>query len=140
MDKCTFCTTPGLDRLANGLEPACVKTCPPDALIYGDRDELAEKGWWRVKALKDEGYVNAYLYGEKELGGLHVLCVLADSPAHYGLPVDPKFPAVTRAWQDVIKPLGWAAGGAIGAGLLLNLMVSRAREIREKEESKNARS
>ena len=139
MDKCTFCTTPGLDRIAINQEPACVKTCPPGALIYGGRDELLADGRGRVQALKGQGYGNAYLYGERELGGLHVLYVLADSPQVYGLPEEPEFPAVATAWQDVIQPLGLVAGGAVAVGLLLNLMVARARQIREQEESRNAR-
>ncbi|MFC1864593.1 4Fe-4S dicluster domain-containing protein, partial [Chloroflexota bacterium] len=36
MAKCTLCTTPGLDRLSRGEEPACIKTCPSGALIFGD--------------------------------------------------------------------------------------------------------
>jgi formate dehydrogenase iron-sulfur subunit len=73
------------------------------------------------------------LYGENEVGGLHVLYVLADSPELYGLPKDPKYPAVATAWQDIIKPLGWAAVGLVGAGLILNVMVARAKLLREKE-------
>ena len=33
MDKCTLCTSPGYDRLSEGYEPACVKSCPTDALV-----------------------------------------------------------------------------------------------------------
>ncbi|MFH1651993.1 MAG: 4Fe-4S dicluster domain-containing protein [Chloroflexota bacterium] len=29
MSKCSFCTSPGYNRIAEGMEPACVKTCPP---------------------------------------------------------------------------------------------------------------
>jgi formate dehydrogenase beta subunit len=133
MAKCTACTTFGLDRIDNNEEPACVKTCPPKALIYGDRAQLVTTGKARVKTLQAQGYSNANLYGEKELGGLHVMYVLADSPEVYGLPKDPQFPAAATAWQDVIKPLGYAAVGIVGLGLLLNIMVARAKLIKEKE-------
>jgi formate dehydrogenase iron-sulfur subunit len=86
MDKCIFCTGPGLDRISIGLEPACVKTCPPDALIYGERDQLVAEGRRRVEALKMRGNSNAYFYGDKELNGLHVLYVLEESA---GISVDP---------------------------------------------------
>lgn len=129
MDKCTFCTTPGLDRIAEGWEPACVKTCPTDALIYGDRDELLADGKKRVEALKAKGYSNAYLYGDKELGGLHVLYVLDDSPEVYGLPVNPQVSPATIAWQDVIQPLGWAVGGLTLVGLGVNYLVAREAKL-----------
>ena len=129
VDKCTLCTTPGLDRIAAGHEPACVKTCPTDALIYDDRDELVSDGKKRVSALKAKGYSNAYLYGEKELEGLHILYVLDDSPEVYGLPVDPQISAATIAWQDVIQPLGWAVGGLTLVGLGINYLVAREAKL-----------
>ncbi len=140
MDKCTFCTTPGLDRIAQGWEPACVKTCPTNALEFGDRDTLVAEGRKRVEALKDKGWTNAYLYGDKELGGLHVMYVLDDHPAVYGLPVDPQISAATIAWQEVIQPIGWAVGGLTILGLGLNYLVARAATKTEKEEKDAARS
>ena len=129
MDKCTFCTTPGLDRIAQGWEPACVKTCPPKALIFGGRAELVAEGRKRVQTLIAKGYSSAYLYGEAELGGLHMLYVLADSPELYGLPVNPQISPVTIAWQDVIQPLGWVLGGMTILGLGLNYLVAREAKM-----------
>ncbi len=133
MDKCTLCTTPGLDRIAEGLEPACVKTCPTNALQYDDRDKLVAEGRKRVDSLRDAGWANANLYGENELGGLHVMYVLDDHPSVYELPVNPQISAATVAWQDAIQPLGWAVGGLTVLGLGLNYMVARANINREKE-------
>jgi len=131
MDKCTFCTTAGLDRIAEGWEPACVKTCPPGALKYGDRAELVAEGRKRVQALQAKGWPNANLYGEKELDGLHVMYVLDDAPAIYGLPAEPRVSAATIAWQDVIQPVGWALGGLTIVGLGLNYLVARASTKKE---------
>jgi len=133
MDKCTFCTTPGLDRIAEGWEPACVKTCPTGALKYGDRAELVAEGKKRVQTLQAKGWTTANLYGEKELEGLHVMYVLDDSPAVYGLPAAPEISAATIAWQDVIQPLGWALGGLTIVGLGMNYLVARASAKKEEK-------
>ena len=44
IDKCTLC----LDRLEEGQIPACVKTCQPEALKFGPREEMLEIGRKRV--------------------------------------------------------------------------------------------
>jgi formate dehydrogenase iron-sulfur subunit len=61
--KCTFCA----DRVGEGLEPACVKACPTDALVFGDRDELLAQARERIAARPNK-YVD-HIYGEKEAGG-----------------------------------------------------------------------
>ncbi len=81
--KCTLC----YDRIANGMQPACVKTCPTDCIKYGDRNALIAWGKQRVEELKARGYTRANLYGETEYGGLHHLYVLLEPPHVYGLPV-----------------------------------------------------
>ena len=66
--------------------PACVTTCPTGALSYGDRSTLISFAEQRVTALGG----SATLYGKNELGGLHALYILEDSPEVYGLPAEPQ--------------------------------------------------
>ncbi len=134
-DKCTFCTTKALDRIAAGQAPACVKTCPPKALMYDDRDKLVALGKSRVQALQAKGANNAYLYGEKEMGGLHVMYVLEDKPEVYGLPAAPRIPEVSVAWKGLIQPLGWVVGGLTIVGLALNFIVAKANVRKEEEDA-----
>ncbi|MBI4304167.1 MAG: 4Fe-4S dicluster domain-containing protein [Chloroflexi bacterium] len=129
MDKCVMCTVPGLNRIDNGIEPACVKTCPPSALKFGDRNQLVAEGTKKVQALKASGNSNAYLYGERELGGLHVMYVLDDSPEVYRLPASPQFPVTATAWKNVLQPVGWALAGLTLVGLALNFVIAREARL-----------
>ncbi len=64
--------------------PACVSTCPSDALLYGKRLTILNIAAERVKVLK-KGYPNASIYGVNEFGGLKVITILRDKPSKYGL-------------------------------------------------------
>ncbi len=86
-NKCILCP----DRVEAGLEPACVATCPTDALTFGDRDQLLDRARQRVAELKAKGVEGARLYGERELSGLHQLSILQTQPEAYGLPETPRY-------------------------------------------------
>jgi formate dehydrogenase iron-sulfur subunit len=119
--KCTLC----FDRISNGLLPACVQACPTDCIKYGAQADLIAWGQERVKALKQQGHPNACLYGATELGGLHELYVLTDSPDKFGLPVTPTVSKRVYLWQRMVKPAGKVVLGAMLFGLLANLVVNR---------------
>lgn len=129
VSKCSACTTLGFDRVSQGLSPACAKSCPTGALEYGERDVLLEKGRSQVQKLKATGHVNAMLYGEHELSGLHVLYVLDDKPEVYGLPENPQMPT-----SDMISK--WLAGLAT-AGVLSTLPLIWIFKRREEMITKN---
>ncbi|MCK4299481.1 MAG: 4Fe-4S dicluster domain-containing protein, partial [Planctomycetes bacterium] len=61
--KCTFC----VDRLEDGLEPACAAACPVGAIAFGERDSLIAEAEDRIRNNPDR-YVN-HIYGKDELGG-----------------------------------------------------------------------
>lgn len=84
MAKCRGC----YDRLPYGLEPACVKTCGPEALVYGERSAMISAA---VARAADPAVVAKYplvnVYGVTgSWGGSHVIYVLSQPPRFYGLP------------------------------------------------------
>lgn len=127
IDKCTLC----IDRLEEGEVPACVKTCQPEALKFGPRDEMIEFGLKRVEFLKKKGFEKAELYGVTEMGGLHVLHVLKFGHEAYGLPTDPK-PNKYVDWSRMMKPVTGIGAAAVVAGLaasFVSAMGYRRREV-----------
>ena len=50
--KCTLCS----DRVAVGLEPACIKTCPTQALSFGTKEDMIDIANGRVAELKERGW------------------------------------------------------------------------------------
>ncbi|MFC1914061.1 4Fe-4S dicluster domain-containing protein [Chloroflexota bacterium] len=124
MDKCTFC----IDRVTNGEQPACAEACTAGAIKFGKRSELIKEGNERVAALRNTN-ANAVLYGEKELGGLHVMYVLDDMPEVYGLSAEPEVPAPVMV-RDALKWVGAGAAIAAVAGFGLNYLIAKVRMSR----------
>jgi len=102
--KCTLCS----DRVAVGLEPACVKTCPTGAIMFGSKDDMIDHAADRIVDLKSRGFENAGLYNPPGVGGTHVMYVLqhGDQPEIYhGLPKDPHISPMVELWKGVLKPI-----------------------------------
>ncbi|MBI4788352.1 MAG: 4Fe-4S dicluster domain-containing protein [Chloroflexi bacterium] len=119
--KCNLCQ----DRVTQGLAPACVKTCPPGALQFGERTAMLNIAKKRVDALKARGQAQAGIYGETELGGLRRLYVLSAPPQAYGLPGAPEYPAEVNLWQNLVQPFGYVAAGLTAVGLAINMFLTR---------------
>ena len=58
--KCRFC----IERITNGLEPACTKTCPTGAIQFGERGDLLTIGRARAQQLRTNSHPDASLYGD----------------------------------------------------------------------------
>jgi len=127
MDKCTFC----IDRTTNGEQTSCAEACPTCAIVFGNREELLEAGRARVEELRETN-PNAHLYGDKELGGLHVMYVLDDTPEVWGLPADPELPLPAEI-HDIVQWVGVGAALAMVGGFSLNYLVARMRIAREEK-------
>ncbi len=123
MDKCTFCA----DRVTSGEQPACAAACPTGAIKFGKRSGLVKEGRERVEELRRTN-PKAILYGDRELGGLHVMYVLDDLPEVYGLPANPEVPA-TATVRDVLRWVGVGAAVAAIAGFGLNYIIAREAKM-----------
>ena len=129
--KCTMC----IDRIQNGLAPACVEACPTDALEFGPWSELVKK--YRGLGYEIYGdHVNDYV------GHTHYLYVTRkfkdlgkeQGKEWYevlGLPKDPRgaLPQV-QAGRDV----GVGLTALAAAGVVLHALYWRAKRIESKKQ------
>ncbi len=117
VDKCTMC----YERLENGKVPACVQTCQPEALQFGPREEMLEKAHKRVEWLKAKGFDKAEVYGEHEMGGLHVIQVCKYGHEAHGLPTNPQKSAMVTLGSLATPATGLAVAATVG-GLALSFI------------------
>jgi formate dehydrogenase iron-sulfur subunit len=131
--KCTLCS----DRVAVGLEPACVKTCPTGAIVFGSKEDMIHHAEERVADLKERGYQNAGLYDPPGVGGTHVMYVMqhADKPQLYGLPKDPTISPLVSVWKGVGKPLALLALGLAAVGSFFHYLKVGPNEVEEEEKA-----
>jgi formate dehydrogenase beta subunit len=116
--KCTMC----VDRISNGLEPACVKSCPTGSIRFGTKEDMVLYGEEKVGKLKERGFDDALLYDPEGVKGVHMMYVVprGEMLEEYGLPEEPTvkgasfFPAMS-ALRKLGSVATWA--GLIGAGL-----------------------
>jgi formate dehydrogenase iron-sulfur subunit len=121
--KCTGC----YDRVANGLLPACVKTCPTQAITYGPKDEIYKRAADRLNQLKKEGFKPA-MYGTKELSGLHSILVLPAPLSNYDVPINPKVPEGLGMLHEIIR----AMPGVTITAAMVGVAMAKLRQWREK--------
>lgn len=111
--KCDLC----FDRIEQGMQPSCAKTCTADAILFGTREEMLKKAEERLAMIQDT-HPNANIYNPQGVGGVHMLYVLPEKPAVYGLPENPQTPDSINLWKDVVRPVGKLASVGAIAGVL----------------------
>ena len=125
--KCTLC----YDRLEDGMEPACAKACPTDAIQFGEYDELVERAKGRVVALHERGLEGAYLYGagdepgEQLAGGLGAFFLLTEPPERFGLPANADSPIQENMPAATVA--GLAAGVVAAAATVASFVLAHRR-------------
>ena len=127
--KCQFC----IDRLGSGLPPACAKTCPSGALIFGERDELIAEAEGRIQA-EPAKYV-PHVYGKEEVGGTSILYISHVPFENLGLPSLGNKPVQQRSEQIMEK-----ATPAVFVGMLVGLsgltwVIKRRNKMRDEKVS-----
>ncbi|MGM9990402.1 4Fe-4S dicluster domain-containing protein, partial [Desulfovibrio piger] len=71
--KCDMCS----DRVAAGMLPACVKTCPTGAMAFGERDEILALAKKRLEVVK-KTHPKAFLADPDEVSVIYLLAEEAE--------------------------------------------------------------
>ncbi len=118
--KCTLCS----DRVAVGLEPACIKTCPTGALHFGSKEAMLEEARERVTELGTRGFAKAAVYDPQGVSGTHVVYVLPHGdPEVYRLPRAPQVSPLVAFWRSgLAKTLGVVAMVGVVVGGIFHYM------------------
>ena len=104
VSKCNMC----VDRVESGLEPACVKTCPTNAIAWGSKADMVALAEQKVQTLNARGYANAAVYNPAGVGGTHMMYVVphGDRLEDYRLPADPTASPAQLTGLGFLKRLG----------------------------------
>ena len=108
--KCDMC----LDRLQNGLLPACVQTCPTGSMNFGDRNEMLDLAQKRLAVVKNNLSPQAQIIDADDV---RVIYLVAYSPDKYykNAMASNSIESMTRkmAMRKIFSPLTRAASHLI---------------------------
>lgn len=120
--KCQLCG----HRTSQGLEPACVASCPHDVLIYGPRDELLAEARRRLQD-KPDLYIDR-IYGETDFGGTNIMYISDVDLAALNWPEGdaPSIPGMTKSLVESTPFIGLGVGSTL---LGLNWVIRRRQKL-----------
>jgi formate dehydrogenase iron-sulfur subunit len=132
--KCTLCS----DRVAVGLEPACIKACPTQALSFGTKVGMKDLADERIRELKERGFEKAAVYDPSGVGGTHVMFVLPHGdPELYRLPAKPEVSPLVALWRSsVAKTLGVVTMAAVVVAGIFHYMKVGPLEVDEHDDGR----
>ena len=99
IQKCTFCW----NRIKDGMEPACAKTCPTNCIEFGNRGDMLVEAKRRME--ENPGKYYDHIYGEYEGGGTSILYLTAVAPEKLGF--------ITDVETEFYPPYTWEFLGKI---------------------------
>lgn len=109
-DKCDFCA----ERRSQGLEPACVSTCPTKARVFGDLNDPKSPAAVLLKKQKAVQVVNQKTNTDPNLYYL-------GDPGLKDWPVEARMPLPFDLWRHLAGPAVKAMVGLSGLGVLAML-------------------
>jgi formate dehydrogenase iron-sulfur subunit len=132
--KCTLCS----DRVAVGLEPACIKSCPTQALTFGSKEAMLDLAKERVTELGERGFAKASIYDPSGVGGTHVVYVLPHGdPELYRLPARPEVSPLVALWRSgVARALGVVTMASVVVAGIFHYMKVGPNEVDEHQEGR----
>jgi len=129
--KCTGCYS----RVKEGLQPACVTTCPT-AISYGSRSEMIAEAERRLKA-RPKHYYPA-IYGKEEAGGTSVIYLTHQPLDELGFKQVTLRPLPSYTWQALrlVPGIFLTMGGGLS---LISWFNHRKERIKQEESFKNSK-
>ncbi|MFL5294251.1 MAG: formate dehydrogenase subunit beta [Myxococcales bacterium] len=136
--KCTLCS----DRVAVGLEPACIKSCPTQALTFGSKEDMLFLAKERVTELGERGFDKASIYDPSGVGGTHVVYVLPHGdPELYRLPAKPEVSPLVALWRSTLaRTLGVVTMVSVVVAGVFHYMKVGPLEVDEHDEKDGGKS